>query len=61
MAFWWAMLLTLLTGGRIDYLPGARRPWVVDTRRGYQGRGASLVGAVWDHIRHARTCARVGP
>jgi hypothetical protein len=42
-----AFLLSVLSSGRVDYLPGARRPWVVDWRKGRRvGRGRTLVEAV---------------
>lgn len=30
MTAWGALALSILTAGRIDYLPGARRPWHVE-------------------------------
>jgi len=44
--------LALVSFGRIDYLPGARRPWVVDLRKSKPvGRGASLYQAVMGNLR----------
>lgn len=45
-----AFLLTVLTNGGIDYLPGAIRPWVVDfSPLRKAGRGYSLLQALWNH------------
>lgn len=47
MIWFGAMLLTILTGGRIDYLPGAHRPWVVDfSAARQQGHGKTLIAAI---------------
>lgn len=44
------MGLALLTGGRVDYLPDARRPWVVDWDKSrVVGRGRTLWEAWRDH------------
>ncbi len=51
MTYIGALLLTILTAGRIDYLPGAHRPWVVDFfRTKQQGHGKTLVAAIRHHI-----------
>lgn len=52
MMFWFAFALSLMTNGRVDYLPEARRPWIADFRRMRRvGRGRSLAGALLDHWR----------
>lgn len=48
------LILTLLTGGRVDYLPDARRPWVVDWDKSrLVGRGQTFWAAWRDHWRRA--------
>jgi hypothetical protein len=50
MYYWAAFLLSVLTRGAVDYLPGATRPWAVDfSARRKVGRGRSLFQAVRDH------------
>ncbi len=41
MIAWGAMALSILTGGRVDYLPGARRPWHIEAF-GRVARGKTL-------------------
>jgi hypothetical protein len=44
------LLVVLLSGGKIDYLPGANRPWSVDLAAGrYPGRGRTLWAAIAHH------------
>lgn len=44
-------VLSVLSGGRIDYLPGARRPWIVDWDKTKPvGRGKTLVEAIRQHL-----------
>jgi hypothetical protein len=50
MILFTALVLSLLTGGRVDYLPDARRPWVVDFRHGRIGRGRTLYEAVRNYL-----------
>ena len=38
---WGAFALCILTGGAVDYLPGARRPWLIEAF-GRQARGRTL-------------------
>lgn len=43
----WTILVSLVTGGRVDYLSDARRPWVVQRGRwGRISRGRTLLGAL---------------
>jgi hypothetical protein len=56
LTFLAALLLVVISRGRIDYLPDARRPWVVVRRcEGgcFQGRGRTLREA-WLHAAHDR-------
>lgn len=42
-----ALVLTIVTGGAIDFMPEAHRPWVVDFRNPnrYPSRGRTLAEA----------------
>jgi len=47
------LLLSVVTGGRVDYSPECNRPWTVDFRdpRRYPGRGFTLREAWGMHFR----------
>lgn len=50
MGYYAAVLLALVTS-RVDYLPGANRPWAVDWPGRAVGRGRTLAGAIRDLFR----------
>ena len=51
MKFYLALILNLLSGDRVDYLPSVRRPWLVNLgRRQVQGRGKTLCGAARHYL-----------
>lgn len=51
MRLYAALFLAVCSGGRIDYLPGARRPWVVCLSRNRKiGRGSTLARALYENI-----------
>lgn len=52
-----AFVLAVVTGGAVDYLPGAHRPWIVDFRspRRYAGRGRTLYEAARQHFQGGKS------